>query len=366
MELQEASEWMRHALRLAHKAVGVSRPNPPVGAVVVKDGVVVGEGFTSPPGGPHAEVVALRAAGDLAHGADMYVTLEPCCHYGRTPPCTSAILAAGISRLCYAHGDPNPQVNGKGRRLLEEAGLEVIGGLLGEETREFYCGYDWYTQSGLVHVDVKLAQSLDGYIAGNKGQRTQITDSHTGQVVHAFRSRCDAILVGGGTATLDNPSLTVRSVEGNHPMRLIFNGHRTLDADLALFHDHASPVRVYSIGPQPALEGLAEVRLLPGEDFRVNWLHMLSELSAEGMHRLLVEAGASLATRLLPLGAFNRFWLWTAPLCLGEGLAWDAALPPGWNKRLQLSRFEAPFSDFVAVYENVYWNHSGNRLPRRP
>jgi diaminohydroxyphosphoribosylaminopyrimidine deaminase / 5-amino-6-(5-phosphoribosylamino)uracil reductase len=365
MELQEALKWMRHAMALAHRAVGSSRPNPAVGAVVVRHGVLVGEGFTSPPGGPHAEVVALRQAGEQARGADMYVTLEPCCHFGRTPPCTMAIQAAGIQRVFYAHNDPNPQVNGKSRLILEEAGIEVFSGLGADEASEFYRAYDWYTATGLVFVDVKLAQSLDGFIAGPAGQRTQITDATTAQTVHSFRARCDAILVGGGTANLDNPSLTVRAVEGNNPLRILLNGSRELNPKLHLFHDHQAPVRVYSIEPQPALQGLADVRLLPSKSFRANWLYLMNDLSQEGMHHLLVEAGATMAQNLLPLGAFNRFFLWTAPLRLSQGLSWDKGFALDWNKRLQLSRFEAPATDFLAVFENVYWNHTSHRHDRR-
>lgn len=361
MELHEALNWMRAALREAHKAIGVSRPNPAVGALVVRDGVVVGQGYTQPPGGPHAEVVALRQAGTLAVGADMYVTLEPCCHFGRTPPCTTAIQAAGIARVFYAHGDPNPQVNGKGRAAMESAGIEVVSGLCAEEAAEFYRAYDWYTHEKCVFVDIKLAQSLDGFIAGPQGQRTQITSPETARSVHSFRARCDAILVGGGTATLDNPSLTVRSAEGNNPVRIVLNGQRELDPNLQLFHDQAAPVRVYSKVPQPALGGLADIHLLPSNDFRTNWLHLLEDLSREGMHHLVVEAGASLASLLLPLGAFNRFFLWTAPKRLGEGLSWSISLPSDWNSRLQLSRFEAPAIDFLAVFENVYWNHTSHR-----
>lgn len=365
MELFEALRWMQYALLLAHRAVGVSRPNPPVGAVIIKDGQVVGEGFTQPPGGPHAEVVALRQAGEQARGADMYVTLEPCCHFGRTPPCTMAIQAAGVQRLFYAHGDPNPKVNGKGKRTLEDAGIEVMAGLCAEEALEFYRGYDWFTETKTPFVDIKLAQSLDGFIAGPQGQRTQITGEGTAQYVHRFRARCDAILVGGGTATLDNPSLTVRGVAGNHPMRLLLNGQREIPPHLQLFHDGAAPVRVYTQVEQPLLEGLADVRLLPGKDFRANWLFVLQDLSREGMHHLLVEAGATLAKKLLWTGAFNRFFLWTAPLRLGNGLSWDSGLGNDWNKRLQLSRFEAPSTDFLAVFENVYWNHTSHRLDRR-
>lgn len=365
MELHEALQWMQQALRLAHRAIGISRPNPAVGAVIVRDGVVVGEGFTQPPGGPHAEVVALRAAGALARGADLYVTLEPCCHFGRTPPCTMAIKAAGVQRVFYAHGDPNPQVNGKSKRILEDAGIEVMAGLCAEEAQEFYRAYDWFTDTGLAYVDVKLAQSLDGFIAGPLGERTQITGPGTARYVHAFRARCDAILVGGGTAALDNPSLTVRGMPGNNPLRILLSGNRELDPALALFHDGAAPVRLYSRVPQPRLEGLAEVRLLPSTEFRANWLFILSELSQEGMHHLLVEAGATLARMLLLSGAFNRFFLWTAPLRLGRGLAWDVGLASEWNKRLQLSRFEAPATDFLAVFENVYWNHTSHRLDRR-
>ncbi len=213
--------FMREALRLARKGVGRTSPNPAVGAVVVRSGRVVGSGFHRAAGQPHAEVEALREAGSAARGADLYVTLEPCDHRGRTGPCTEAILEAGIARVAYAMEDPNPKVHGRGARRLREAGLEVHEGLLSLKARELTRGYCRWIVSGKPYVTLKLAVSLDGQIAAVTGNSRWISGETARRAAHRMRSEADAVLVGGKTARLDDPMLTARVPGGHDPRRLV-------------------------------------------------------------------------------------------------------------------------------------------------
>jgi len=331
----------------------VSRPNPAVGAILVKDGVVVGRGRTQPPGSHHAEKMALIDAGERARGADMYVTLEPCCHFGRTPPCTDAIIAAGVARVFVSVIDENPRVNGGGIEKLREAGIEVELGLFAEQATELYRGFFYHMRTGLPWVDVKIAQSLDGFIAGVLRERTQITGAVTGEWVHRLRARVDAIAVGGGTALHDDPLLTVRGVVGNNPMRIVVCSRTELPVNLKLFHDQAAPTMVYSRLPQSALSGCEHVQLetWSAPEFAEAWLGLLARLGAQGFHRVLFEAGAKMAKLLLEDPRFfNRLLLLTAPKLLGEGLPWERELVPTWKDGLHLSRFELVDCDFLTEF----------------
>ena len=213
--------FMRRAVRLARKGAGRTAPNPAVGAVVVRGGRVVGEGYHRAAGLPHAEIEALRAAGSAARGADLYVTLEPCDHRGRTGPCTAAILAAGIARVAYAMEDPNPAVSGRGARRLRDAGLVVHRGLMEDEARELNRGFCRWVVSGKPFVTLKLAVSLDGQIAAAGGDSRWITGAAARRRVHRMRSEADAVLVGGETARRDDPLLTARVPGGHDPRRVI-------------------------------------------------------------------------------------------------------------------------------------------------
>ena len=341
----ELTNFMRFALDQAFLAVGVSRPNPAVGAVVVKDGIVVGKGHTQCPGSAHAEVMALQDAGELACGAAIYVTLEPCCHYGRTPPCTKAIIEAGIKKVYFAHSDPNPVVHGKSRTILEEAGIEVYEGLdacikacadecpngesAGEcrvfefrslsledrairegegreifhEIERFYEAYDYFVCSKRTFVEVKSAISQDGFMgcvdaAGKLGPLT-ITKAGANCWNHELRAMSDAILVGAGTLLADNPRLDVRHVAGNNPVKIIWAGHHEFTADeilhLNVLQAKESKPLVYSCVAQPKI---VDCIVLSGNSFAENWRTMLEDLTARGMHRLMVEPGAGLAQAL--------------------------------------------------------------------
>lgn len=351
-------------------SIGISRPNPAVGAVVVRDGIVVGKGRTQRPGNAHAEVMALRDAGELARGAAIYVTLEPCCHYGRTPPCTKAIIEAGIKEVYFAHADPNPVVRGKSRSILEEAGIKVFEGqdaceraivesgwddscsndgckvlsgntaamagepetraealaearMLFHEIERFFEAYDYFVRNKTTFVELKSAISQEGFM-GLKGAPLKITGQGANCWNHELRAMSDAILVGAGTVLADNPSLDVRLAQGNNPVKIIWAGHHEFTAaeveNLRVFQ---APVEkgkapiVFTCVPQPALEKknvgeapAVEVVALSNASFVANWHEMHANLSARGMHRLMVEPGARLADEIFKCGLWNRLDLW--------------------------------------------------------
>ena len=219
------TQYMQRAIELARGALGLASPNPSVGAVIVKDGRVVGEGWTQPVGGPHAEIIALRQAGEAARGAAIYTTLEPCCHFGRTPPCTRALLDAGIAEVHSAIVDPNEQVNGAGAAELRSAGVNVTLGECAEEAAETMEGFLHRIRTGLPFVTAKFAMSLDGKIATVTGASRWVTGEEGRRHAHVLRAACDAIMAGAGTVTIDNPQLTARDADGNplerQPLRVV-------------------------------------------------------------------------------------------------------------------------------------------------
>ncbi len=405
--MPEIDNYMRLALECSVHSIGVSRPNPAVGAVVVKDGIVVGKGRTQRPGSAHAEVMALRDAGELARGAAIYVTLEPCCHYGRTPPCTKAIIDAGIAKVFYAHGDPNPVVRGNSRKILEEAGIEVYEGvdaciaaevddnwddacangeclcLSGTDQRKdflthtsvilseakdltsfskvavadgravfhdierYFEAYDYFVRNKRTFVEVKCAVSQEGFmgVVALDGSHlpVRITGENANCWNHELRAFSDAVLVGAGTVLADNPSLNVRNVAGNDPVKIVWAGHHEFsEAEVTtlkvfgLCHSERSAGRkveeskdvpviqalVFSCVPQPNIPNAV---VLTKSTFADCWSEMLDHLSARGMHRLMVEPGAGLAKQLFadadtvtdkqrqPL--WNRLNIWRSTDC---------------------------------------------------
>ena len=426
--------YLQLALEESFFSIGVSRPNPAVGAVVVKDGIVVGKGRTQRPGSAHAEVMALRDAGELARGAAIYVTLEPCCHYGRTPPCTKAIIDAGIKEVYFAHADPNPVVRGNSRKVLEEAGVRVFEGVEAciaacfEDTDEGDCGsgcrvfgydasgraagnsvsfsgvgyagpisgagmrapnsgagnvgsisgggmrapseaeiegrsvfaeieryfeaYDYFVRNKMTFVEVKCTVSESGFMGVARPDGSHAPLCITGQGAncwnHELRAMSDAVLVGAGTLLADNPSLDVRYARGNSPVKVLWAGHRVFGAEdvraLKFFNapdclldrkgtncaegktaaDCAADDKrslVFSLVEQPAVASLPHVEVvhLGAGDFATCWREMLAELSRRGMHRLMVEPGATLAGLLFDGDAgdapenrplWNRLDLW--------------------------------------------------------
>ena len=339
------SQWMARALQLAERGLCTTRPNPRVGCVLVKDGVVVGEGWHERAGEPHAEVHALRAAGAAAGGATAYVTLEPCSHHGRTPPCADALIEAGVVRVVAATQDPNPQVAGQGIARLRAAGLEAECGLMEATARELNIGFFSRMQRGLPWVRSKIAASLDGRTALANGQSKWITGEAARQDVQRWRARSCAVLTGSGTVLEDDPQLNVRdwpplaaegalhssgvptgappagAREGMQPLRVIADSHlrtpptaRILEGGNALIYT-ATP----DAAKTAALEHAgAQVIVLPDAQGRVDLPAMLRDLAARGINEVLAEGGARLNGALLQAGLADELLLYLAPQMLGD------------------------------------------------
>ena len=324
---------MRRALRVARRGWGWTAPNPLVGAVVVRDGQVVGEGWHAAYGGPHAEVMALAAAGARARGADLYVTLEPCTHHGKTPPCTDAIIGAGIARVIVAVEDPNPQARG-GIAVLRAAGIAVTAGVEREAAAELNAPFLFaHRDPSRPFVTLKLAVSADGKLAPADRTRTQLTGPAAMRAVHRLRAGADAIAVGMGTAIADDPQLTVRHGRRPRiaPVRLVFGSPARLPLGSALVRTAARrPTWVVATGPTDAESGAAPagdalaaagVRVLRAPSLAAQ----LRGLREAGIQHLLVEGGAALAAGLLEAGLVDRLVIFEAPVLLGAGAI--AALP---------------------------------------
>jgi diaminohydroxyphosphoribosylaminopyrimidine deaminase/5-amino-6-(5-phosphoribosylamino)uracil reductase len=319
-------EPMQRALSLARRALGHTSPNPAVGAVLVKDGRVVGEGSTEPPGGPHAEVVALRQAGEAARGATMYVTLEPCCHHGRTPPCTQAILEAGVAEVRFSHLDPDPHVSGRGQDDLEAAGVRVVVGDGEREARRINEAYIKHRTTGLPFVTAKFASSLDGKIAAASGDSRWVSGPETREWAHRQRTLIDAILVGVATVLLDDPQLTARPgdrLAERQPLRVVADSRgRTPSAARVL--QAASPALIATTEASPsawreeiATAG-AEVAVLPADDNgRVDLPALLKLLGERDVLLLLVEGGGELLGSFFDQGLVDKVQAVVAPLILG-------------------------------------------------
>lgn len=332
---------MSEALRLARQGRFTTQPNPRVGCVIVKDGVVVGEGYHARAGGPHAEIVALKQAGYRAYGATAYVTLEPCAHHGRTPPCANELVIAGIRRVVAATQDANPLVAGKGFALLREAGIEVEVGLLAAEADALNAGFLRRINGGLPWVRLKMAASLDGRTAMANGESQWITGPDARRDVQKWRAMSSAIITGIGSVLADDPALTVRPDEWTDweygevvpPWRVVLDaGFRTPPTARLL----AAPGRVIIVGvrEQPEREQAlqaagAETWQLPGKNGRVDLPALLQKLAAEGANEVLVETGATLAGAFAQAGLVDEFILYQAPILLGSSarplLEWSLA-----------------------------------------
>jgi len=313
--------YIRFALELAHRGEGYTNPNPIVGAVVVKDGEVIGQGWHRRFGGPHAEVFALEEAGEDAAGATIYVTLEPCSHYGKTPPCTDRIIEAGISRVVVACRDPNPLVNGKGIEKLREAGIEVAEGVLEEEAVRANEIFFKFIRTRLPFVQLKLAESLDGRIATRTGDSKWVAGEEARTEVHRLRRRFAAVLVGANTVINDDPLLTVRHVEGPNPVRVVLDGRGRIPADARMFSEEGRTIvatAAMSEGKEEDLRELGvEVWRLPGDDTRVDLWELLVRIGKEDLDSLLVEGGGETAAAFLEAGFVDKVSLFIAPIIIG-------------------------------------------------
>lgn len=325
--------FLRRALVLARRGQGRVTPNPLVGAVVVRNGRVVGEGWHRRFGGAHAEVEALARAGRKARGATIYVTLEPCAHHGKTPPCTDAIRAAGVTRVVAAMRDPNPRVAGGGARKLARAGLGVRVGLLEAEARALNPGFVSAAERGRAHVTLKLAASLDGCVATAGGDSRWITGPLARKEAHRLRAAHDGVVVGGRTVRTDDPELTVRHVRGVDPARIVLDP-RLESSPEARWLTRATARRIIVTTRRAtaarrlrfAAAG-AEVWDAP-EDRRggVSLSWFVRRAASEGVLSLLVEGGGRLAGAFLSAGLVDRLALFTGPLLLGDGRRFSAGL----------------------------------------
>jgi diaminohydroxyphosphoribosylaminopyrimidine deaminase/5-amino-6-(5-phosphoribosylamino)uracil reductase len=318
--------WMRRTLELAGRGAGLVAPNPLVGALVVRGSEVVGEGWHEGPGKPHAEVVALAAAGDRSRGATLYVNLEPCTHQGRTPPCVPQILQAGVARVVVATIDPNPVVDGRGIAQLREAGIEVEVGVREREATRQNAGFLKHVRSGMPHVTLKMAASLDGKAAARDGTSRWITGGPAREEVHHLRASAGAIIVGAGTAVRDDPSLTVRhpSFPGRRPLRVIVDGAGIVPETHKVFTDGAAPTLVATSesAPQRLREAWraagAEVLVLSETDSqRVSLDRLLGELGKREIQRVLIEGGPTLAWEVVRSGLVDELVLFLAPILVG-------------------------------------------------
>jgi diaminohydroxyphosphoribosylaminopyrimidine deaminase/5-amino-6-(5-phosphoribosylamino)uracil reductase len=328
---------MRAALALAARGLGRSWPNPAVGCVLVRDGTVVGRGWTQPGGRPHAETEALGRAGDAAHGATAYVSLEPCAHTGRTPPCADALIAARIARVVAAIEDPNPQVAGRGLAMLRTAGIRVDIGPCAEEAANLNAGFFLRIREGRPLVTLKLATSLDGRIATRSGDSRWITGDAARRRAHALRASHDAILVATGTALADDPALTCRlpGLSDRSPVRVVLDRQLRLPVSAKLLATARDvPTWVFTTaaadpGRRSALAamGVEIVEVATESDGLLSLGAALRVLGGRGITRLLVEGGSALSAGLLQQDLVDRiYWFRSAAVIGGDGLAAAASL----------------------------------------
>jgi diaminohydroxyphosphoribosylaminopyrimidine deaminase/5-amino-6-(5-phosphoribosylamino)uracil reductase len=359
--------FMRLALALGRRGLGRTWPNPAVGAVVVKDGVIIGRGWTQPGGRPHAEPVALGRAGEAARGATLYVTLEPCSHYGKSPPCADAIIAAGISRVVAAIEDPNPEVAGQGHAKLRAAGIKVDVGLFADEAAHDHAGHFRRIRDRRPHVILKLAVSSDGKIAGAGGKTVAITGDAARTRVHLLRAQCDAILVGIGTVLADDPLLTCRlpGMAPRSPVRVVLDRALRIPGGSRLVHSaRETPLWVVaselSDAPAAARLGAAGAQVIripptpgPGLDLPA----VLRALAEKGITRLMVEGGSHVAASFVAAGLADEIWLLRGPDAIGpDGVAALDALPLSeitQSPRFALRASETLGNDTLSVYERA-------------
>lgn len=358
--LQKDEKYIDRAIELAEKGAGLAFPNPMVGAVIVKDGAIVGEGFHRGAGKNHAEINALNQAGKQAKNATLYLNLEPCCHFGKTPPCTESIIAAGIQRVVFSIYDPDERVRGKGSETLRRAGVEVVSGVRAGEALELNLGYVHNKITGKTFITLKLASTLNGYLSV-EGRRW-LTDKGSRKVVHRFRNESEAIAVGIGTIESDEPRLD-RRLWGKGlppPVRMVFdtnlrfsphygwlrNGERVM-----LFCGEGAPVeRVARLA-----EAGAEVIRLPLGEGGIDLESWREKISKRGIISVLVEGGGRVATSLLARGLFDRLIVFYAPLISGrDQVPWfNSGNRPVWPKDdgLTIKELRKLKNDFYVVYD---------------
>jgi diaminohydroxyphosphoribosylaminopyrimidine deaminase/5-amino-6-(5-phosphoribosylamino)uracil reductase len=312
------------ACRLARKAAGRTSPNPIVGAVLVRGGKVVGTGFHRRAGGDHAEIVALKNAGARAKGATLYITLEPCSHYGRTPPCADALIRAGIKAVAAGMSDPNPHVAGRGFKKLRRAGIKVQVGLCEAECRKLLEAFAKFITRRVPFVTLKLAATLDGKIATANGDSHWVSGAESRTFVHRWRNEMDAVVVGGATVRADDPQLTCRIAGGRNPYRVVLDSRLRIPLTAQLLKQKDSEKTIIATTAKAsarkvrAIEALgAQVWRLPAYDNRVAWQPLLKKLAGHGIVSVLIEGGAAVAASALKNNIIDKVEFFYAPKIIG-------------------------------------------------
>jgi len=342
---------MGQALSLARLALGQASPNPAVGAVVIRKGTVVGQGYTQPPGSHHAEVLALKQAGEAARGGVMYVTLEPCAHYGRTPPCTEAIISAGIRGVHMAMLDPNPVVSGRGKDELEQNGIKTYLGEDAEAAREINEAYIKFITTGLPFVTAKFAISLDGKIATRKGNSRWISGPESRKYVHCLRHTSDAIMAGANTVIADDPHLTTRCSGGKggtarkQPLRVIIDGEGRTPLTARVFSEPGETLLALGRVATPEKRAAftragAEILELPAAEGHVDLGKLLEELGKRQITSILVEGGGILLGSLFDQGLVDKVIAFIAPVIIGGAEAKTAVAGRGVDQVAESFRLE--------------------------
>jgi diaminohydroxyphosphoribosylaminopyrimidine deaminase / 5-amino-6-(5-phosphoribosylamino)uracil reductase len=355
---------MERAVELGRRGWGRVHPNPVVGCVLARDGEVLGEGWHEAYGEPHAEVRALERAGEAASGATAYVSLEPCPHHGKTPPCTDALIGAGVRRVVYGAKDPGAESRG-GADVLRRAGMEVVGPVLTErEAIHENPAFFHNARTGTTFVALKLAMTLDARIAARAGERTSITGPAANRWVHALRAGHDAVMVGAGTAQVDNPRLTVRDAprEGGLPARIVIDSRASLSLDSRLFEDvDEVPLHVFvrEDAPEEGIRRLSDagagVYLVPGGEGGVNLASVLRRCWQSGIRSVLCEGGGLMGSSLLADGLVQRLYLLLAPQTFGVGgVPAFADLPEGaWSRWAPAGPSRALDEDALVVFDRL-------------
>ncbi len=362
--LARPKDFMECALSLAGLALGYISPNPAVGAVLVRDGLIVGFGHTQPPGSMHAEIMALRQAGSKAKGATLHVTLEPCCHHGRTPPCTQAIIDAGISEVHVALIDPNPLVSGKGLKALKAAGIKTFVGQYEDRARELNEGYIKYITTGIPFVVAKFAMSLDGKIATKTGDSKWISSEESLKFAHYLRHIVDAVMVGANTVVTDDPQLSARGASGKggktklQPLRVIVDGRGRTPISAKVFKEPgktlvavAKPLNTRTA--ERFKKTGAEIVQLPAEKGVIDLKELLAILGKREVTSVLVEGGSGLFGSLFDSGLVDKVLAFVSPIIVGGEEAKSAVGGNGVRKiadALHLKRIKMlEFGDDVLI-----------------
>ena len=325
MTAKKHTFFMQRALELARKGEGRTAPNPPVGAVVVKDGEIIGEGYHPQAGEPHAEIFALRQAGDRARGAEIYVTLEPCSHYGKTPPCADALIAAGVASVFIGTVDPNPKVAGRGVGKLRAAGISVEVGVLASECQQLIAPFKKHILTGLPYTIYKTAMTLDGNTATAAGDSKWISGEESRLWVHWLRDRVEAIIVGSGTVSSDDPQLNTRipSGRGRDPLRVVVDSELKIKPDCRLLTQQSAAGTVVATTSSDEIK-IAALQDAGAEVMRFSAVHgqvpldqLWHELGRRNVQRLLLEGGAGLAAAALKKGLIDQLVAFIAPKIIG-------------------------------------------------